>query len=400
MKNAGLIIDIVAGVFILLNIGIGAFRGGLREILNLGGVLAACWTSFHYFRPTGAFLASLFNCNLIAAYLLGFFLLFMAVWLTFKLLSHLGTKLLNKSSVLSSANRLIGASIGAVKGIILVLLAGLLLVALPLPDSVSRIKDDSWTLDTIDRLKPKLFVVIGKDNPLVSLFDNYEKITDVISDPKVLVNRVKDVITDPDRRERLTKTPQVQKVLSHESARELISDKSFAEALSNNNLNKAMNNDNFQKLLKDPEFMDFLLEEVDIDAFKKEIEESLLTDEAATDDTGTQPDLQLGKEDEVARKIASIREVRVLTAKFGPAFEYLSNSEFRTFAFSHPKLADFLKKKDVQKILFDPKIISDLSQRKMTPLLQNPQIRAVLRDPDADVFAKNIEHVWKEWRRK
>ncbi|MDP7421454.1 MAG: hypothetical protein QGH40_06230, partial [bacterium] len=71
-----------------------------------------------------------------------------------------------------------------------------------------------------------------------------------------------------------------------------------------------------------------------------------------------------------------------------------------TFAFSHPKLADFLKKKDVQKILFDPKIISDLSQRKMTPLLQNPQIRAVLRDPDADVFAKNIEHVWKEWRRK
>jgi len=397
MENAGMIIDIVSGVFILLNIGIGAFRGGLREILNLVGMIAAFWSAFRFFKPFGETMSHFFQINPIAGYVLGFFLVALIIWAAFKLLSHLGTKLLQKSSVLSSANRLLGAVIGAAKGAFMVLCAGLLLVALPIPGPFAEMKEDSWTLRTITTIKPNLWVLIGKDNPLVSLFDKYEKLTDLVKDPKGFTDSIKNVIPDPDLPDSLVTSPQLEKVISHQAVKDLVSDKSFTTALKNGDTKAAMDNEKLQELLKDPEFMTFLLDEVDPEALKKELDDAAAAAEAARAEAEAAA-AEIQGDDEIAAKIVSIKEVRILAAKYGPMFEYLSNEPFRKHALAHPRLAPFLSRKDVRNVLSDPKVLMDLGQNKLTPLLQNPAIRVLLRDPETEKFSIKLELVWKEWR--
>ena len=118
--NAGQIIDIVFGVIILFNVVLGLWRGVVREIFKLGGLIVSLWAASKYsplvatkFKAWG--MPDNYGMPSITAYLAIFFTL----WIAIAIISYIINKFI-KAVALSTENRLLGGAFGFAKGSVIV----------------------------------------------------------------------------------------------------------------------------------------------------------------------------------------------------------------------------------------------------------------------------------------
>ncbi len=123
-------LDIILGLILILTIARGIWTGFSRTFSTLLGVFLGLWVAVHYF-PSLALRLSPFIHDPLWRPLAAFFLMFIIIYLAFVLTGMFVNRFL-RSVKLGWVDRLMGAVIGLVKGLVLAgALAFLLTVLLP-----------------------------------------------------------------------------------------------------------------------------------------------------------------------------------------------------------------------------------------------------------------------------
>lgn len=128
------LVDVLFGLVVAVSLLVGVWRGLLRELLSVLSWLVAGYVAWRFhgvlMQPLESVIASA-GARQAAAVLL----LFIAAVVVLALLSHLLVSLL-KSSPLRGTDRALGAVFGAVRGVVLIASAVLLVEATPLQNSL------------------------------------------------------------------------------------------------------------------------------------------------------------------------------------------------------------------------------------------------------------------------
>lgn len=178
------LLDIVLGALLLIFLVRSIFRGLVREVISLVGLVTAVLLSAIFYNPLAAAIAHWFNMGSTPPEWLepvAYGAILLLVILVFAYLGHLLSKIIRKGPF-SGVDRLLGLAAGLVKGILVCyLLINLLLLLAPfgVPTSLQR----SW-------LQPKILQAGGYLVSLVpeqwtaSLRERAAKLQEQMSSPK------------------------------------------------------------------------------------------------------------------------------------------------------------------------------------------------------------------------
>lgn len=119
-------VDIAIIAIILVSLGVGLFRGFVREVLSLASWIVALWAAYTYARPGGVFFEPYIHQPLLRAVAV-FAVIFVMVLIAASFLGYLLSRLLPLSGI-SGVDRLLGMLFGVGRGVIVVAL--LLLTAI------------------------------------------------------------------------------------------------------------------------------------------------------------------------------------------------------------------------------------------------------------------------------
>jgi len=130
-------LDFVIFILMFLSILKGSFEGFSRAVTTVLGVICGFWAAMNFVRPLALKLSVWFN-DPVWPYIIGFLLIFLLVYLSFVVVGIIFKGAL-KIIRLSWVDNLLGAFVGAVKGMLLVgVLLFLLTLFLPSNSSVLR----------------------------------------------------------------------------------------------------------------------------------------------------------------------------------------------------------------------------------------------------------------------
>lgn len=131
--DLGLLVDLGALAIILISIVLGVFRGVVREILNIIGLVAAFVLAILYYKE--AYIQTEFDFwagDKLFSHILWFVAIALGVWIIVKIINHLICKYIKKKKKLSRANRFFGLCFGLLKGAVVVSVIALVFVSIPL----------------------------------------------------------------------------------------------------------------------------------------------------------------------------------------------------------------------------------------------------------------------------
>jgi membrane protein required for colicin V production len=152
-------LDIFIGVIVAFCLVRGIFRGIVKEVTSIVGVLVGFYAAYTYYPIVGNWFSSLITNKSylnIASFFITFTMLFLAVGFVGVVLKHL-----LKSVALGWADRILGGIFGLVKAILIV---SVLLVPLMtfLPQKSPVIKD-SFLAPHVSTISEKMVVLVPKD---------------------------------------------------------------------------------------------------------------------------------------------------------------------------------------------------------------------------------------------
>ena len=117
------IIILVIGIFLVIK---GVFRGFIREIASLAGIVLGIWLGIRFLPDMSAFLKTVLPPNAFLQ-VISFAVIFLAVLILCNLLGW-GMKMLFKKTLLGWLDRSLGAGLAIMKGIIITYLGVWLLI--------------------------------------------------------------------------------------------------------------------------------------------------------------------------------------------------------------------------------------------------------------------------------
>ena len=158
-------LDWIFIAMLLLSLLIGAWRGLVYEILSLGTWVAA-FVLAQWFAPLAAQYLPMAGATEMVLYAAGFVLVFIGAVFAGSILTWLVSRLFQAAG-LRPADRVLGAVFGAMRGVVLLLVAAVLVSMTPLhadtwwTDSVGA----RWATAAVKGLKPALPQEFGKYLP-------------------------------------------------------------------------------------------------------------------------------------------------------------------------------------------------------------------------------------------
>ena len=112
------IIDIIIAVAIVISIGVGIFRGFIKEAISIGSLVIAIWAALYFGPEVGDISQNWFSSEELQMWF-GRILVFAAILLVGGLLGW-GISKLVQMSPLSGVDRFLGALFGTLRGVLLV----------------------------------------------------------------------------------------------------------------------------------------------------------------------------------------------------------------------------------------------------------------------------------------
>lgn len=153
------VLDIILVVILLIFVWKG-FRAGLvGSIISFLGVLFSIWLGTHYMEMAGRWLISALNIDNVALVnILGFIGIFIAVNITVAILVLIINKVFHIIPFIDLVNKLMGAVVGLLAGILAVSAFVYLMSLLPISDSISKVLTGSqlahWAVTVSAVIKP------------------------------------------------------------------------------------------------------------------------------------------------------------------------------------------------------------------------------------------------------
>jgi membrane protein required for colicin V production len=157
-------IDVIIAAIVLIFLFIGMKKGLIRQVLEILGIIAAFIGAFYLAHHLAAYLEGRFDLPYQVALVVAAIALFIGIILLFRLLGVLLQKFA-QLTLLGSLDRIGGAFLGAVKGILLVSLLLVVILNLPFPTAVKEpIKSDPLAAVIYPAL-PVLFDLVLSRSP-------------------------------------------------------------------------------------------------------------------------------------------------------------------------------------------------------------------------------------------
>lgn len=150
-------IDIIFAAFLGFFVILGVFKGFFREILGFAGILGGIFFSIIGFGPLSAVLINRFpDIPGIVWSVVSFIIIFSAVYVLSRVLANLLSRLSQKI-YLGWLNRLLGGTIGGLKGALIISFVLLIIGFLPVQSTLNNIRNNSGLYDPLQKLLPTLY---------------------------------------------------------------------------------------------------------------------------------------------------------------------------------------------------------------------------------------------------
>lgn len=240
-------IDIFFGVIILFNIFLGLWRGAIKEIFHIAGLIGSIYLSIRFYQKAGdLFISWGMPPEYGVPNIVGFLSIFFGAWILIKIVSHILNKFIKKVG-LSFENRIFGSLLGFAKGGIIVFIICLIMNYVlsvdfskvpSIHDAIPKIKE-SKVLTLIRNNMPLIEKAIGKDSRFAQMFPqvhkNIESVKTSAEDFKVTTEIGMELQKDPKKFNRLLELEEVKKLqndpLVQSTVKSLLEDKEFVEAV-------------------------------------------------------------------------------------------------------------------------------------------------------------------------
>lgn len=422
MNNIPKIIDIASLVIIVLNLAAAAWRGFVKEILNLFGVIIAFSAATTYRDKVGTYVDKVLPEMIIPSNIVGFFILFFFVWIICKLITYFINSFLKASKSLTSTNRMLGGVLGAVKGSLIVLAVLLPLVTLPIKQllfDVSRsnptiseqyprvfkipeIMEQSRAILAVRSVKGLLFKGLGKSNSIVSMSNRMTKAASEISVFRQAVEKKPEVAV------KLFSSPKVQKLIGNSRVKALLSDPEISsiiqsapdikQAVSQIMQNKTImsrSSAKVMKILMDEEVQNVMGNEIDSvlaesGLERKESSEGTITIVDKT--TGGEMQIGPGKDgqDPELKLKAGNEDIDVKWAE-KTLKKLLQDKTTLEKLYSEKKFGTVTAQKEVAQLINSPKVQNAVQDGNYSVLFFDPKVRALVSNPKVIQFLKDYD---------
>lgn len=203
-------------------------NGFLRTLLSPIAMIAGSVLAYIYYQQTHDFLKSLILSVLAP------FVITLILRLILKIWEHTGSK----KSALGTFSRLGGGLLGVAWSGLWFVLVVILVGLLPLGDSKSQLKSVQNTI-----LSSFFFARIN------------EWIGDKIPTNSLGVEKITEVLEDPERYESLRETPEYEDLMGDENLQALLADKKTMEQIEKKDITGLLQNPKFQTLMQDEEIL-------------------------------------------------------------------------------------------------------------------------------------------------
>ncbi len=248
-----LVISVFAIVFVSGLIG--AYRGFVKEIFSL----AALGSVLLFARPVGLMIEPFLNHRLglpvvlssIFSPIAGGFLIFLIVGLLAKLVEKI--ILVKRGDRIKRTNRIGGAAIGSLKGIVFSLILIIILYNFGVAAETIKIfglRSGSGLAGNLIDLKDDLDTSI-----MGSLF---EKANPLPQETFGIVDDLIDIAKDPQALERMVQDPAIQELMDNPKLIKLREDEELIRLIKDRNFKELLDNDTIAALLKDKELLNEL----------------------------------------------------------------------------------------------------------------------------------------------
>jgi uncharacterized membrane protein required for colicin V production len=240
---------------LLVSIARGFVRGALRDVLGLAALAMAWVASEPFARGLGPWLAAHWGMPAGVAYIAARVGAGLAVYVSLTVSATVANRCFgqDETGVTAPWNRNLGAVLGLVYGLALVLIAVFLTDSLHkagIQGGFVQSVSDSW-----------LGRYLSPYNPA----DRF-----LLTDTLKLLRQAQD---DPEVIQRLRQEPAVQALLEKPDFRAVLDDRELADAIRNKDYARVVKNPNLQNLLKDTELMRQVLSPQVRDAIRKAVQE-------------------------------------------------------------------------------------------------------------------------------
>jgi uncharacterized membrane protein required for colicin V production len=422
MNNIPRLIDLGSLVIIVINLATAAWRGFVKEILNLFGVIIAFSGATAYRAKAGVFLEKILPESIIPSQMLGFFVLFFGLWIVCKIITYFINTFLHASRSLTAANRVLGAFLGALKGAIIVFAVILPLVLLPLkqiiydieqasPETVEsypslfkipQIMDSSRAIGLTRAIKGVLFKSLGNSNPVVAMSQRVAKAASEVSVLRQAVNK------NPEVAARIFESPKVLGLTDHPKVKELLSDpdiKSIIDKSDNSKQaiagimeNKAVMSRSTGKLmdlLMDKEIQDVMGLEIDSALSDSGLERKFSSDGRVTIvDKASGGEMQIkagkdGKKPEI-KVVSGGKEIDTDWAE-SVLRRLLSDRKTLEKIYTDKKHASIAGNPKIKELINSEKVQRAVESENYSILFFDPRVRALVGDPQVLEFLKNYD---------
>ncbi|MGD2101602.1 MAG: CvpA family protein [Acidimicrobiia bacterium] len=159
-------IDFVLGLVLAAMLVRGWFRGLVREVFDLVGLVIGVWIAFRLSAPVGEFLSDSFNLEPEIGRIGAGLVLFIGLGVVMSVAAHYLTRFMNLPG-LSLVNRVGGAAVAVAWGILLVLILVTVVSAFPVPASWRDGLEDSNVVEMIsgeDAMPRSVFETLAGDD--------------------------------------------------------------------------------------------------------------------------------------------------------------------------------------------------------------------------------------------
>jgi len=228
-------IDLLFLLFLVFSVFWGYFVGAISEIFSLTGLVIILAISMKTYNSVAIMLTNAFAISNVAAYVTAFVLVFLAVYVTLKVLKHLIEKRISRSETMDTTNKHFGMMIGFVKGAFIILVIGLAILLMPLPESTKTQLSQSIFLNIAGTLEPLVIGVFG-DRELLQAAAKMNENPEATS-------------------QKIMQAPEFQKLLNNPKIQEFASDPDIKDAVMKKNFMALMSNKKFLQLMNDEEIM-------------------------------------------------------------------------------------------------------------------------------------------------
>jgi uncharacterized membrane protein required for colicin V production len=261
---------IICGMFTLIVIIVlllstlwGFLRGALRDVLGLAALMVAYIVSEPFGRTIGEWLAGRYRLSAGGAYVLARVGAGLAIYVSLKVSAAVANRRFgeDETGVTRHWNRNLGAALGLLYGLVLVL------IVVFMADSLHKAGMQGGFVDMVSN---------SWIDRSLSPYNPADKF--LLTDTLALLRKARQ---DPAVLERLHQDPAIRALMDRPDVRAVLDDRDLAEAIRNGDLPRVLQNENLKKLLEDKELMRRLLSPEVRKAIRDAVQKSREEDQGA-----------------------------------------------------------------------------------------------------------------------